>query len=45
VDISGRWGLLPPKVQEEILNSNVEDFPQKYRKWLEEYYRRAGNKK
>ncbi len=38
-DTSGRWGLLPPKVQEEILNSNVEDFPQKYRKWLEEYYR------
>jgi hypothetical protein len=44
-DASGRWGLLPPKVQEEILNSNVEDFPQKYRKWLEEYYRRAGKKR
>jgi len=44
-DASGRWGLLPPKVQEEILNSNVEDFPQKYRKWLEEYYRRAAERK
>jgi len=44
-DTSGRWGLLPPKVQEEILNSNVDDFPQKYRKWLEEYYRRVGRKR
>jgi hypothetical protein len=43
-DTSGRWGLLPPKVQEEILNSNVDDFPAKYRKWLEEYYRRAAER-
>lgn len=44
-DASGRWGLLPPKVQEEILNSNVEDLPQKYRKWLEEYYRRVSKRR
>jgi hypothetical protein len=44
-DASGRWGLLPPKVQEDILNSNVEDLPQKYRKWLEEYYRRVSKRR
>ncbi|MHC4944777.1 MAG: hypothetical protein ACYTG7_17315 [Planctomycetota bacterium] len=40
-DVSGRWGVLPPKVQNDILNFNIEEFPQKYRKWLEEYYKRV----
>ena len=44
VDLSGRWGVLPPKIQKDILNFNIENFPQKYRKWLEEYYRRINRK-
>jgi hypothetical protein len=40
-DVSGRWGVLPPKIQNDILNFNIEEFPQKYRKWLEEYYKRV----
>jgi len=39
-DLSGRWGVLPPKLQNDILNFNIDKFPQKYRKWLKEYYRR-----
>ena len=43
-DLSGRWGVLPPKIQKEILNFNIENFPEKYRKWLEEYYRRVNRR-
>lgn len=43
-DVSGRWGVLPPKIQKEILNFNIENFPEKYRKWLEEYYRRVNRR-
>jgi len=44
-DVSGRWGVLPPKIQNDILNFNIESFPQKYRKWLEEYYKRINRQK
>ena len=44
-DISGRWGVLPPKIQDDILNFNIDNFPQKYRKWLEEYYKSINRKK
>lgn len=44
-DVSGRWGVLPPKIQDDILNFNIENFPQKYRKWLEEYYKRINRQK
>jgi hypothetical protein len=40
-DVTGRWGVLPPKLQNEILNFNVDTLPEKYRKWLEEYYKRV----
>lgn len=45
VDVSGRWGVLPPKIQNDILNFNIESFPEKYRKWLEEYYKRINRQK
>ena len=44
-DVSGRWGVLPPKIQNDILNFNIENFPEKYRKWLEEYYKRINQRK
>ena len=43
-DLSGRWGILPPKIQQDILNFNIDYFPQKYRKWLEDYYRRINRR-
>lgn len=44
-DVSDRWGVLPPKIQNDILNFNIENFPEKYRKWLEEYYKRINQRK
>lgn len=44
-DVSERWGVLPPKIQNDILNFNIESFPEKYRKWLEEYYKRINQRK
>lgn len=35
-----RWGLLPPKLQERLLNLHVDDVPEQYRVWLEAYIRR-----
>ncbi len=35
----GRWGLLPPKVQEDLMNLHVDDVPDRYRSWLEAYIR------
>lgn len=43
-DLSGRWGVLPPKIQQDILNFNIEAFPEKYRKWLESYYKRINRR-
>ncbi len=39
-DVDKRWGLLPPKLQERLLNLHVDDLPEQYRAWLEAYIRR-----
>lgn len=44
-DTSGRWGVLPPKVQEIFQNLGPDQFPAKYQRLLEEYYRKAARKK
>jgi hypothetical protein len=36
-DTDDRWGLLPPKLQERLLNLHVDDMPEQYRDWLEAY--------
>lgn len=38
-DTDGRWGLLPPKLQERLTNLHVDDVPERYRTWLEAYIR------
>ena len=38
-DTDDRWGLLPPKLQERLLNLHVDDIPERYRLWLEAYIR------
>jgi len=38
-DTDARWGLLPPKMQERLLNLQVDDVPERYRTWLEAYIR------
>lgn len=43
-DIGGRWGFLPPKVSEAFLNLSDDEFPEKYRRLLEKYYKRENNK-
>lgn len=37
----GKWGKLPPRLQGALENSNAEDLPLRYRRWLEEYHRRS----
>jgi len=34
-----RWGLLPPKLQERLMNLHVDDVPARYRDWLSAYIR------
>ena len=36
-DTDARWGLLPPKMQERLMNLHVDDVPERYRAWLESY--------
>jgi hypothetical protein len=38
-DTDARWGVLPPKLQERLMNLHVDDVPQRYRTWLEAYVR------
>jgi hypothetical protein len=38
-DTDARWGVLPPKLQERLMNLHVDDVPQRYRAWLEAYVR------
>jgi len=38
-DVDERWGLLPPKLQERLMNLHVDDVPERYRAWLEAYIR------
>ena len=43
--MSGRWGNLPPKVAEQFQNLSSDQFPEKYLKLIEQYYRLANEKK
>lgn len=43
-DINGRWGSLPPKLQELIRQGDPSKFPPQYREMLEEYYKRLSDK-
>jgi len=45
VDTTGRWGVLPPKEAEDLQRHNVDDFPQRYRPYMEMYYRRVNRLK
>lgn len=38
-DTDARWGLLPPKVQERLMNLHVDDLPERYRTWMDAYIR------
>jgi len=38
-DTDARWGLLPPKLQERLMNLHVDDVPGRYRDWLAAYIR------
>jgi len=38
-DTDARWGVLPPKLQERLMNLHMDDVPQRYRTWLEAYVR------
>jgi hypothetical protein len=40
-DTSGRWGMLPPKEAEDLQRRNADEFPQRYRQWMELYFRRV----
>ncbi len=39
-DLSGRWGMLPPKEAEQLQRRSADEFPQRYRPWMELYFRR-----
>ncbi|HYN64243.1 MAG TPA: hypothetical protein VES36_06525 [Candidatus Limnocylindrales bacterium] len=38
-DTDARWGLLPPKIQERLMNLHVDDLPERYRVWMDAYIR------
>ena len=38
-DTDARWGVLPPKLQERLMNLHVDAIPDKYRDWLSAYVR------
>jgi hypothetical protein len=40
-DTAGRWGMLPPKEAEDLQRRDVDEFPQRYRQWMELYFRRV----
>ena len=40
-DLSGRWGMLPPKEAEDLQRRSADEFPQRYRPWMELYFRRV----
>ena len=43
-DVNGRWGSLPPKLQELIRQGDPSKFPPQYREMLEEYYKRLSDR-
>lgn len=38
-DTDARWGVLPPKMQERLMNLHLDDVPARYRTWLDAYVR------
>ncbi|MGQ0551736.1 MAG: hypothetical protein ACT4PU_00785 [Planctomycetota bacterium] len=38
-DTDARWGVLPPKLQERLMNLHVDDVPERYRTWMDAYIR------
>jgi hypothetical protein len=38
-DTDARWGVLPPKLQERLMNLHVDAIPERYRTWLAAYVR------
>ncbi|MEW6742559.1 MAG: hypothetical protein AB1486_07355 [Planctomycetota bacterium] len=44
-DVSERWGILPPKEKEDLINADVSKLPERYRRWLDAYYRRVNEKR
>jgi hypothetical protein len=40
-DTVGRWGMLPPKEAEDLQRRDAEEFPQRYRRWMELYFQRV----
>jgi hypothetical protein len=40
-DLAGRWGVLPPKEAEELQRRDAEEFPERYRRWMELYFNRV----
>lgn len=45
VSSKGRWGLLPKRVAEEAMDGEAEDFDDRYRELLDEYYKRLSRGK
>lgn len=43
--LSDRWGVLPMKEQEDLINAMSSRIPERYRRWIEEYYRRVSRTK
>lgn len=44
-DLSDRWGVLPPKDQEDLINALNGRWPERYRRWIDEYFRRVNRTK
>jgi hypothetical protein len=44
-DLKDRWGVLPSKEQEDLINAMSSRIPERYRRWIEEYYRRVSKSK
>ncbi len=44
-DVSGRWGVLPPKIAEMFQNLSPDQFPPRYRKLIEDYFKKANTRK
>jgi hypothetical protein len=40
-DVSGRWGVLPAKEAEDLQRRDAEEFPERYRRWMELYFNRV----
>lgn len=40
-DTAGRWGTLPGKVEELLKQLSADQFPERYKKLIEQYYRRS----